>query len=125
MGKRKAKKTTAPNDIAPETWAKIGVWLADHLGDMERATFVLDEEMGADFMPALRGIAEHLRTGKSLIEPSSKPVESLWDACAKWRDKHRVICAESIYQTDHVNLACPELATAVCNVIGYAETEDE
>lgn len=67
MAKRKAKKTTAPNDITPETWAKIGVWLADHLGDMERATFVLDEEMGADFMPALRGLAEHLRAGKVLM----------------------------------------------------------
>lgn len=124
MGKRKAKKTTAPNDIAPEAWAKIGAWLADRIGEMELDAASVNEEEGRDFLPALRGIAEHLRTGKGLIEPSDK-ARLLWDACVKWRDDHRVICAESIYQTDHVNLACPELATAVCNVIGYAETEDE
>lgn len=124
MAKRKAKKTTAPNDIVPETWGKIGVWLADRIGEMELDAASVNEEEGRDFLPALRGIAGHLRTGKGLIEPSGK-ARLLWDACVKWRDDHRVICQESIYQTDHVNLACPELATAVCNVIGYAEVEDE
>ena len=63
--------------------------------------------------------------GSPAAAPTSEQLCALWDACVAWRDEHRVICAESVYQTDHVNLACPELATAVCNVIGYAETEDE
>lgn len=38
-----------------------------------------------------------------------------------WRDKIDPICRESIYQSDHVNLACPKLAETVCDILGWPE----
>lgn len=53
--------------------------------------------------------------------PGQTPQQRLWDACVAWRDKVDPICPESIYQSDHVNLACPELATVVCDILGWPE----
>jgi len=57
--------------------------------------------------------------------PTIDQLEKLWDACTKWRDAHRPLCVCSFYQRDSIMEALPELAENVCDVIGYAEDDDE
>lgn len=57
--------------------------------------------------------------------PTEEQLKKLWDVCAKWRDSHKPLCAESIYQRDSIQEALPELGEAVCDVIGYAEAEED
>lgn len=66
------KKTTMPSKIEPATRAKIGRWLADRVGEMEGDAASIAAEEGRDFMPALRGIAEHLSNGGTL-DTRAKP----------------------------------------------------
>lgn len=57
-------------------------------------------------------------------EVSQEQLLNLWDACAKWIEMEAPTCVESIYQMDSVQEALPELAEAVCTVVGYADVED-
>lgn len=53
--------------------------------------------------------------------PPQSELMSLWLACVAWRDKQKPSCPESIVQMDSVNESLPDLAEAVCKVIGYYE----
>lgn len=53
-----------PADVKRETWTKVGVWLSDQLSDMEADSAHIAAEEGRDLLPALRGLAKHLREGK-------------------------------------------------------------
>jgi hypothetical protein len=60
------------------------------------------------------------------MEPTLDELLALYKACEAWRDQNKPLCAESIYQVDSVNLACPELAETICDIIGYfSEGEPE
>jgi len=76
------------------------------------------------FFDACKILGKRLRSGleagqkqresnKPVSTPSLGQLHALWEACTKWRDKVDPLCRESIYQSDHVNLACPELAADV------------
>jgi hypothetical protein len=51
------------------------------------------------------------------MDPTLDELLALYKACEAWRDQNKPLCAESIYQVDSVNSACPELAEAVCDII--------
>lgn len=55
------------------------------------------------------------------MEPDGAQLLDLWAACAKWIGEFRPLCAESIVQTDRVNLNLDQLGEAVCEVVGYAD----
>ena len=48
----------------------------------------------------------------------------LWAAAVAWIQKSEPSCPESMYQMDDVNVACPELAIAVCDIVGYVVDDD-
>lgn len=43
----------------------------------------------------------------------------LLELCKKWREKYKPSCAESVYQVDEINLALPELAEEIFELIGW------
>ena len=51
--------------------------------------------------------------------------ELLWRKCKEWIEKEEVLCAEAIYQNDGVNLALPDLAEIVCDIVGYAKVKED
>lgn len=57
------KLVASIQDITPETWKKVGSWLASHVHDVEIDSDQIDEEQGRDLMPALRGIVEWALSG--------------------------------------------------------------
>ena len=65
MGKKKLKVTPV-DKIDPATWREIGAFLSDTVKDMEADAETIGEEMGDKYMPALRGLAEHLIKGGTL-----------------------------------------------------------
>ncbi len=60
-----------------------------------------------------------------MMTPTPERLRALWDACAAWRDENKPLSAESIYQVDSVMLSAPDLVIAVCDVVGYAATDEE
>lgn len=58
-------------------------------------------------------------------EPSHAELMALWNTCVAFIEKHKIGCAESIYQLDSIIIASSELVENVCNVIGYLPYEDE
>lgn len=58
-------------------------------------------------------------------KPTPKQLAALWKACASWVKKNKVYCDESIVQMDDVNLALPDLGSAVCKIVGYVELPEE
>lgn len=50
-------------DITPETWKKVGSWLASHVHDVEIDSDQIDKEQGPDLMPALRSVVEWALSG--------------------------------------------------------------
>lgn len=48
-------------DLTPGQRHRVATWIADRLGEMEGEEESIAEEAGADFLPALRAVAEHLR----------------------------------------------------------------
>ena len=58
-----------------------------------------------------------------MSKPTQAQLEALWKACAAWVKEHEVSGPECIMQVDSVNEALPDLAEAVCEVVGYAEEE--
>lgn len=58
-------------------------------------------------------------------EPSVREMAALWNACLNFIKKHEIGCSESIYQSDRVMIAAPELVEEVCNIVGYIPYEDE
>lgn len=109
MGKKKAKKTTAPNDIDAATWRKIGLWLADHVHDIEIDAEQIDEEQGADLMPALRGLVDHLLAGGTLADGAEreKAISEAWARFYEASDD--AWCAAIAAMADHRDIA-PERA---------------
>ena len=59
----------------------------------------------------------------SVVEGEAK--EALLDAILEWRDKYRPLSSESLLQMDSVNLALPELAEAIFEIVGYHQYDDE
>jgi len=59
------------------------------------------------------------------MEPTHAELMELWKVCQNFVAQHEIGCAESIYQSDRVMIAAPELVEEVCNVVGYKPYEDE
>jgi len=55
----------------------------------------------------------------------NEKMQLLWNACIAWRDEHKPLCSESIYQRDSIQEALPELAQSVCAIIGYAKNSED
>jgi hypothetical protein len=64
-------------------------------------------------------VITHMKT-----KPTLEKLSLLWAVCEMWRNRHKPTCPESIQQVDSINLACPDLAEEVCDIIGYT-TEEE
>lgn len=60
------KPMTPVNQIDPATWQKIGRWLADQIHDREIDAEEIAAHEGPAFLPAMRGLAEHLMAGGQL-----------------------------------------------------------
>ncbi len=58
------KRRIHPDKVSAETWQEIGRWLADRIGEMEPDAACVSEESGPEFLPALRGLADHIAKGK-------------------------------------------------------------
>lgn len=68
----------------------------------------------------------YITVWKPLLSPETKDDKDLlWDTCKTWIDKYKPSCPESLMQVDDINLACPDLAEEVCNIIGYSGDKDE
>lgn len=55
---------------------------------------------------------------------SKDQAERLYLAVCEWRDKHKPLCPESIYQVDKFTVASMELAEACCDIVGYSELDE-
>lgn len=51
--------------------------------------------------------------------PTLAEMRKLWRAVAAWVDKNEVSCVETIYQTDRVQEALPELAEEAAKIVGF------
>lgn len=52
--------------------------------------------------------------------PTLAEMRKLWRTVTSWVDRHEVSCEETIYQTDRVQEALPELAEQAAKIVGYA-----
>ena len=57
--------------------------------------------------------------------PTIKDMRALWELARKWVTANEVRALESIYQSDNVNLACPDLAADVAKLVGFYEDDIE
>jgi hypothetical protein len=64
---------------------------------------------------------EELRVGVPHVDLGPEQRQALWDTCHQWVRRHKPRCPESLLQVDSVNEALPELAEAVCKLVGYHE----
>lgn len=46
------------------------------------------------------------------------------DLCKKFVEEHMITCPESIHQTDRVIVDAYSLIEQICEIVGYAESED-
>lgn len=58
-------------------------------------------------------------------EPNSKIYKDLYQICKEFAENYQITCEESICQVDRINLALPELAEEIYNLIGYFEIDEE
>lgn len=49
----------------------------------------------------------------------------LYEICKDFIEKNEIVCAEAIYQTDHVIENAYEFIEDICNLVGYMEINDE
>lgn len=54
-------------------------------------------------------------------KPTQKQLERLWSAVESWIKEYEPNCPESLMQVDSINEGLPELAEAVCNIVGFAK----
>lgn len=59
------------------------------------------------------------------MNPTQEELLKLWNICKGFVEKYKPTCAESIYQVDHINLACPEFVEEICDCVGYYDYEKE
>ena len=50
---------------------------------------------------------------------------SLLKLCEAFIEANDITCAETIYQTDRVIVNACQFIEGICNIVGYAETDDE
>lgn len=67
---------------------------------------------------------KRIRTGES-ESVSEADLLRLWEACRLWILKYEPLCPESMMQSDSVQEALPELGATVCNIVGYAEYQED
>jgi hypothetical protein len=53
------------------------------------------------------------------------PKDVLWDMCQAWIAEREITCAESVYQCDQIALDSLEFIESVCDIVGYAEFEED
>jgi hypothetical protein len=58
------------------------------------------------------------------MEPSHEELMTLWNLCKGFVEEHKPSCAESIYQVDEINLACPDFVIEICDCVGYYDEDD-
>lgn len=46
-------------------------------------------------------------------------------AVEAFRDKHEITAAETIWQTDRVQVAAPELVEQLIDIVGYGDLDDD
>ena len=51
--------------------------------------------------------------------------EELYNLCKQFIHKHRIYCADTIYQSDRINENSTEFIEQICNVVGYEPLEDD
>lgn len=51
--------------------------------------------------------------------------EALFDLCQKFIRENRISCPETIYQMDHVIEHACEFIHDVCEIVGYAPSEED
>jgi hypothetical protein len=62
-----------------------------------------------------------MRKKMGAAAPTNKQLLILWQACAAWLTKNEVSSPETIYQTDRVQKALPELALSVGKILGFVK----
>lgn len=90
-------------------------WLATQLGIPAKGCHIgrFDLDMCAKVVKVSAGYTfESLRTG-------IPKQQQLWDICRKWIKDNDVTCGESLYQVDSVQEAMYDLATEICELVGY------
>jgi len=58
-------------------------------------------------------------------DPDYSAMQSLWDLCAGFVEKHKINCPEVIYQRDSMYELAPLMIEAICDEVGYYDYEDE
>jgi len=51
-------------------------------------------------------------------------LKKLWEICKGFVNKYKPTCAESVYQVESINLACPEIVEEICNCVGYYDIDE-
>ena len=51
--------------------------------------------------------------------------QELFEMCKRFISEQNIHCAETIYQSDRVIEDAYEFIEHICNIVGYAELEDE
>ena len=51
--------------------------------------------------------------------------EKLAELCKKFIADNDISCAEAIYQCEGVVLASPQFIESMCNIVGYADVDQE
>lgn len=51
--------------------------------------------------------------------------EALWEAVTRFVDEQKISCGEAIYQCDWVSESALEFIEELCDIVGYAEYEED
>jgi len=51
--------------------------------------------------------------------------QKLLEFCRKFIADQNITCSETVYQSDRVILNAYEFIEGICEIVGYAESEDE
>jgi GTP-dependent phosphoenolpyruvate carboxykinase len=88
---------------------RVAEWLVNRMNNQVGA--------GDDPIGFLLASYDHLFEQVSLMK-------SLHDHCVKFIQSQRITCAETVYQSDRVIVNAYEFIEGVCEIVGYAHTEE-
>ena len=56
---------------------------------------------------------------------TKKEMNDLHALCLKFINDQKIACAETVFQSDHVIVAAYEFIREICDIVGYAEYNDD
>lgn len=95
------------------------------MNDLRDAASAVIDRWNSPLWKDLPHTAEYIHDLEKALtnDPNKKAIE-LWNLCKKFIEKQKIGYPETIYQTDWVIENAYEFIEQICNIVGYAESEE-